>query len=98
MDTSFDEHTLERFRSWPQDKYRTLDALNASWDRAYRSWEQVRFTQWMWSSVMTFVDYQQFHKANIGMILREMRGAIEAADGTHEILADNIHASVTMGH
>lgn len=96
--TSFDEYTLERFRGWLQDKYHTLDALNASWDRAYRSWDQVRFTQWMWSSVMTFVDYQQFHKANIGMILREMRAAIETVDSAHEILADNIHASVTMDH
>lgn len=96
--TSFDQHTLERFRGWLKNKYQTLDALNASWDRAYRSWEQVRFTQWMWSSVMTFVDYQQFHKDNIGMILREMRAAIEAVDTAHEILADNIHASVTMDH
>lgn len=96
--TSFDEYTLERFRGWLREKYHTLDALNASWDRAYRDWSEVRFTQWTWSSVMTFVDYQQFHKANIGMILRDMRAAIEAVDSGHEILADNIHASVTMDH
>lgn len=94
--TSFDEYTLACFRDWLKAKYGTLDALNASWDRAYRDWSQVRFTQWMWSSVMTFVDYQQFHKDNIGMILRWMRAAIEAVDAEHEILADNIHASVTM--
>ncbi|MGM9588209.1 MAG: beta-galactosidase [Candidatus Limivicinus sp.] len=94
--TSFDDHTLAHFRSWLQEKYGTLAALNDSWDRAYRSWEDIRFTQWMWASVMAFVDYQQFHKANIGMILRDMRSAIEAEDTVHEILADNIHASVTV--
>lgn len=96
--TSFDEHTLTRFRGWLREKYGSLDAANDSWDRAYRSWEEIRFTQWMWASVMAFVDYQQFHKANIGMILRDMRRAIEAEDMAHEILADNIHASVAMDH
>ena len=96
--TSFDDHTLARFRGWLQAKYGTLDALNASWDRVYRSWDEVRFTQWMWASVMAYVDYQQFHKDNIGMILRDMRAAVEAEDPCHEILADNIHASVTMDH
>lgn len=96
--TSFDEYTLDRFRCWLQAKYGDLSRLNDSWDRAYRSWEDVRFTQWMWASVMAFVDYQQFHKDNIGMILRDMRKAIETVDTAHEILADNIHASVTMDH
>lgn len=93
---SFDEYTLEKFRGWLKDKYKTVEALNDAWDRAYESWEQVQFTSWMWASVMAVVDYHQFQKANIGMILRYMRKAIEQADTSHEILADNIHSTVTM--
>lgn len=93
---SFDEYTLEKFRTWLKEKYGTLDRVNDAWDRAYESWEQIRFTPWMWASVMAVVDYHQFQKANIGMILRYMRRAIERADTSHEILADNIHATVTM--
>lgn len=96
--TSFDDYTLARFRNWLKEKYGDLACLNNSWDRAYRTWEDIHFTQWMWASVMAFVDYQQFHKDNIGMILRDMRQAIQAVDTSHEILADNIHASVTMDH
>ena len=96
--TSFDPHTLALFQAWLKDKYQDIGQLNDSWDRAYRSFEEVRFTQWMWASVMAFVDYQEFHKDNIGIILRYMREAIEAVDQEHQILADNIHASVTMDH
>jgi len=96
--TSFDDHTLSLFRLWLREKYGTLDLLNDSWDRVYRSWEDVHFSKWMWASVMPFVDYQEFHKDNIGIILQGMRTAIEAEDNTHKILADNIHASVTMDH
>lgn len=93
---SFDRYTLEKFRVWLKEKYGTLDALNDAWDRAYEKWEQVQFTAWMWASVMAVVDYHQFQKANIGMILKYMRKAIERADSSHEILADNIHSTVTM--
>lgn len=93
---SFDEYTLDRFRTWLQEKYGSLKAVNDAWDRAYESWEQIGFTPWMWASIMAVVDYHQFQKANIGMILRYMRRAIEREDTGHEILADNIHATVTM--
>lgn len=93
---SFDEYTLEKFRVWLKEKYRTLDRLNDVWDRVYEQWEQIQFTQWMWASVMAVVDYHQFQKANVGEILHYMRRAIEQRDTLHEILADNIHATVTM--
>ena len=96
--TSFDEHTLALFREWLKRKYGSLKKLNDSWDRIYRSWEDIRFTSWMWASVMAFVDYQEFHKENIALILNWMRKSIEAEDSVHEILADNIHSSVTMDH
>jgi len=37
----FCEHTQRGFQSWLQDRYPTLDALNAAWQRRYRSWEDV---------------------------------------------------------
>lgn len=94
--TSFDAYTLNCFRVWLKEKYRTLEQLNDAWDRVYDAWEQVQFTPWMWASVTATVDYQQFHKDNIGMILQYMCKAVEKADTQHLILADNIHATVAM--
>lgn len=94
--TSFDAYTLNCFRVWLKEKYGTLEQLNDAWDRVYDAWEQVQFTPWMWASVTATVDYQQFHKDNIGMILQYMRRAVEKADTQHLILADNIHATVAM--
>ncbi|GHT52083.1 hypothetical protein FACS1894106_0020 [Spirochaetia bacterium] len=93
---SFDKYTLERFRRWLREKYGGLDGLNDAWDRVYRDWEQVQFTSWMWASVMSFVDYNEFCKDNIAMILQDMKNPIRAVDDRTPILADNVHATVAM--
>ncbi|MDR1971635.1 MAG: beta-galactosidase [Treponema sp.] len=94
--SSFDPYTLERFRKWLHEKYDDLSTLNDVWDRAYRDWEQVRFTSWLWASVMPFVDYNEFCKDNIAMILQDMKKSIRAIDKRTPILADNVHATVAM--
>src|SRR5947199_235176 len=66
MFTSYDRYTLQLFRAWLEAKYSTIERLNDVWDRAYRDWNQIEFTYWLWASVMPFVDWQQFRKANMG--------------------------------
>lgn len=97
MFTSYDSYTLERFRAWLREKYQTVDALNASWERAYREWSQVRFTNWHWASVMPYVDLQEFRKDNVGMILSEWRSIIKAVDPDRPVLADNVGSMVANG-
>lgn len=94
--TSFDEHTLGLFVRWLQNKYKTIDKLNDAWDRVCNDWSDIQFTPWMWATVMPTVDYQEFHKDNIGIILDWMKEAVKSADADHLLIADNIHATVTM--
>lgn len=93
--TSFDDYTLALFREWLQRKYGTLDRLNGAWDRVYRDWADIRFTRWMWASVMPVVDYEQFHKENVGLILNEWRGIVKRVDPVHPVIADNIGSILT---
>lgn len=95
MFTSYDRHTLQVYRTWLARKYGTLDRLNEVWDRAYLGWNQIEFNFWQWPSVMPFVDWQQFRKENIGMILSEWRGYVREVDPIHPCVADNIGSMVS---
>lgn len=97
MFTSYDEHTLERFRGWLKEKYGTIPALNDSWERVYKQWSDVRFTNWHWASVMPYVDWEEFRKDNIGMILDEWRSAVKESDADRPVLADNVGSMVVNG-
>lgn len=95
MFTSYDIHTLRRFRTWLKAKYKTIEALNEIWDHTYYDWSQIHFTHWLWASVMPMVDYEQFHKDNVGMILKEWSQIVKAVDRKHPVIADNIHSMIT---
>lgn len=92
MFTSYDRFTLQVFRDWLRSKYGSLERLNEVWDRAYEGWEQVEYTTWLWPSVMPLVDWQQFRKANVGMILNEWRGYVKEEDPDRPTIADNINS------
>ena len=94
--TSFDTYTLKLFREWLQAKYGSIEKLNDSWDRTYTDWSQVEFVRWLWASVMPKVDYEEFHKDNIGMILRYMREAIRSVDDARPVITDNIFSMITL--
>jgi beta-galactosidase len=94
MFTSYDRYTLQLFREWLKNKYGTIERLNEVWDRAYYDWHQIEFTYWLWPSVMPFVDWQQFRKANMGMILNEWRGYIKSVDPERPTIADNINSMI----
>ncbi|OAS20495.1 beta-galactosidase [Paenibacillus oryzisoli] len=95
MFESYDVHTLQKYRRWLANKYGSIEVLNNTWDRVYRSFDDVQFNRWMWSSVMPVVDYHRFHKESIGMFLREWVQAVKEIDPSHPIIADNIHSMVT---
>lgn len=94
--TSFDEHTLQLFREWLQAKYGTLEKLNEVWDRTYTDWSQIDFARWLWASAMPKVDYEEFHKDNIGIILRYMRQAIRKEDPGRPVISDNTISMITL--
>ena len=95
MFTSYDIHTLRVFREWLKKKYKTIESLNDIWDHTYYDWSQIHFTNWLWASVMPKVDYEQFHKDNIGIILKEWGNIIKSVDSAHPVIADNVHSMIT---
>lgn len=94
MFTSYDRFTLQLFRSWLEEKYGCIERLNEVWDRSYYDWNQIEFTYWLWASVMPFVDWEQFRKENMGIIMSEWRGYIKAVDPERVTIADNINSMV----
>ncbi len=95
MFTSFDDYTLQLFRNWLKNKYGNIMELNNSWDRAYLDWNDIHFTSWHWASVMPVVDYWEFKKDNIGMILDDWRTAVRKIDTEHPVIADNVGSMIT---
>jgi len=96
MFTSYDKYTLQLFKDWLKDKYKNIDQLNDIWEKTYYNWSQINFNKWIWASVMPVVDYEQFHKENVGMILNKWKKIIKEIDTEHPIIADNIHSTLTM--
>jgi beta-galactosidase len=74
----FCPHTLRRFRAWLQQKYTTLDALNAAWYRRYTSWDQVEPSRM--STILSYTDYidwKAFIVDKLGEDLRERSDAVK---------------------
>ncbi len=92
---SFDEYTMEEFRTWLKEKYCTLDELNRVWERTYSDWSQVTYQEWMWMSIMPQADYAAFRKASIGRFLTKWCNAVREVDSNHILIADNIHSMAT---
>jgi len=95
MFESHDPHTQAVFQQWLREKYGTIRRLNDAWESTFSDWSQARFSQLLWASVMPFVDYKEFHKDSIGMIVREWKAMMKAADPVHPVIADNIHSMIT---
>lgn len=94
---SFDKYTIEEFRKWLRDKYKTIDKLNDVWERSYSDFSQVDYQMWKWMSVMPEADYNIFLKWSMGKILTHWCDAIRKADNEHMIVADNISSMMCSG-
>lgn len=94
---SYDEYTLERFRLWLKEKYKTVDRLNDVWERTYSDFSEVGYAPWMWMSVMPMADLGAFRKEATGMYLKNWCDAVRAVDAEHKLIADNIGSMITNG-
>lgn len=90
MYASYDRYTLEVFRIWLKEKYGSIDKLNDVWDHVYFNWSQIEFSPWTWLSVMPNVDYKQFHKSEMGIILKKWTQIVKSIDPNHPVIADNL--------
>ncbi len=96
MFRSFDPWTMEEFRVWLREKYRSVERLNAVWERTYSDFDQVRYERHKWMSIMPEADYAAFRKAAVTRFLKKWCDAVKSGDDAHVIIADNIHSMVTL--
>lgn len=92
MFRSFDEYTLNEFRKWLENKYGTIEKLNAVWERTYKDFSSVSFTKWKWMSIMPVADYNAFRRDSIAVILKDWYKAVKEVDANTPIMADNVYA------
>lgn len=95
--SSYDQYTMERFRTWVKDKYHTIENLNDVWERTYTDFSQIGFAPWMWMSIMPAADFGAFRRESIAMVLKGWCEAIRSVDSTHPLIADNIGSMITNG-
>jgi beta-galactosidase GanA len=76
----FCPHTIARFRRWLEKKYSSLQALNASWYRRYRSWNEVEPNRL--STILSYrdyIDWKYFIMDKLGEDLRDRCEAVKRA-------------------
>jgi beta-galactosidase GanA len=74
----FCPHTIRRFRRWLEKKYGSLQALNESWYRRYRSWDEVEPNRL--STILSYrdyIDWKYFIMDKLGEDLRDRYEAVK---------------------
>jgi len=69
------ERTIEEFRKWLRNRYRSLDALNEAWTRRYANWEAIDPPR----AMGTYADWVDWRRFMIERSTREMQFRVEAA-------------------
>ncbi|MEA3401130.1 MAG: beta-galactosidase [Armatimonadota bacterium] len=85
----FSEHTRAAFREWLRDRYAGLDELNAFWDTAFATWEDVE--PWRLEqakqrpeNIAPWLEFRKFMAHTfVGAVERMQRWAQEEAGDTH---------------
>jgi len=89
-------HTVDAYRRWLVAKYRTLAALNDSWDTTYTEWHQVDPRFFTWASIMPAVDWTLFGMSNIRAVIAEWVAFVRALDPAHLVTCHPIGSMVGM--
>jgi len=74
----------ERFRQWLQNKYQTLDRLNAAWHRTFTDWNQVEPPRY--GTILTysdFMDWRIYYGYKLAEDLAMRNQAVKSIDPNH---------------
>jgi beta-galactosidase GanA len=77
--------SLTRFRSWLQERYATLEELNAAWARRFTDWSQVAPPR-VFEAVPDMLDWRLFWFDNLSAWLARRASVVRAADPGHPVM------------
>lgn len=77
--------SLSRFRSWLRERYATIGALNAAWERRFTDWEQVAPPR-VFEAVPDMLDWRRFWFDNLAGQLAWRAETVRAADPGHPVM------------
>ena len=87
---SFDPYTLAAFQEFLRKKYETIDKLNRTWMKSYRTFERIRLDPVTWASFAPEADWEEFRVHDLAEILGSWVKEIKAIDPVHPVIADNV--------
>jgi len=85
MNECFCDHTQAGFRSFLRQKYGSLDALNAAWQRSYSRFEEVRLPKY--GVYADMLDRYEFEQSSRAELMRWRYETVRAVDGKHPLVS-----------
>lgn len=85
-------YTLRRFRGWLQEKYGSIDTLNAAWYRRFREWDQVEPSRM--STILSYTDYIDWKSFIVDKLGEDLRDRYQAVK---QVAPDSIVTSHAAG-
>ena len=95
---SYDKWTLDCFREWLKNKYKTIYTFNRAWERTYRDFTEIIFDSQSagystWATLVPRCDMEEFRIDNLSCLLSGWRDRIKELDPEHPVIIDNAGAS-----
>jgi beta-galactosidase len=90
----FCAHTLQRYRQWLEQRYGSLEALNAAWQRRYVDWVDVMPAKLPARTYTDAMLWQQFITDRTAQELRWRYECVRAQDSRRQIIAHAAFPSI----
>ncbi|MBN1595684.1 beta-galactosidase, partial [candidate division FCPU426 bacterium] len=75
----------EKFIPWLKQKYKSIDVLNDSWSKNYRSWKDVEIPVAR-DTFVPMTDWRCFHIDQVARVNREMMEIVRQTDDRHPVM------------
>ena len=78
--------SINKFRKWLEEKYKTVDNLNKAWIRKFNTWEDV-FPPVRHGTYADWIDWRRFWMFNLGEIMKFRYETLKKVDTKHFIMS-----------
>lgn len=86
-------HSINKFHDWLRNKYRTLDNVNAKWQRTYVHWEEIEAPRQQ-AVVNDLVDWRLFMADTVTQELKRRIAIVKRQDTYHSVMCHTVPAPI----